>query len=146
MVQFHKFVRQTVILQDTAHSPTLHPKLHDEKHKQTHRHTCRGSGKLAFTNLHWKNDKNFSDGAVYLLGINIIITESEHNVWYGWKQIVNTHKCVFIDMTITEKMEIIFVCNKKALPQKAQFHLRLTHNISISTLKPASNTSNSVRS
>lgn len=45
-------------------------------------------------------------------------------------------------MTITEKMEIIFVCNKKALPQKAQFHLRLTHNISISTLNPASITYN----
>lgn len=34
-------------------------------------------------------------------------------------------------------MEIIFACNKKALPHKAQFHLRLTHSISISTLKPS---------
>lgn len=40
--------------------------------------------------------------------------------------------------TITEKMEIIFVCCTEASPQKTQFHLRLTHNISYSTLNPAS--------
>lgn len=48
----------------------------------------------------------------------------------------------FIDKTITEEREIIFVYNKKALPQKAPFHLRLTRNISISTLNPASITYN----
>lgn len=48
--------------------------------KNTNRYTCRGSGKLAFMSQHWKKDKNFSDTAVYSLGINIIITESEHNV------------------------------------------------------------------
>lgn len=93
-------------------------------------------------NQHWKNDKNFSDSAVYLLGINNIITESEHNVWWGWKQIVNTNKLFFF-LTITEKMEIIFVCNKKkALPHRKLLHLRPTHNTSISTLNPASITYN----
>lgn len=33
-------------------------------------------------------------------------------------------------------MEIIFECNKKALPHKAQFHLRLTHNMFYQHLKP----------
>lgn len=30
---------------------------------------------------YWKTDKYFSDDAIYLLEINIIVTESEHKEW-----------------------------------------------------------------
>lgn len=61
-------MRQTANLQDTAVQNHTLCKAQPDTHAEE-------IGNWLFTNQHWKSDKNLSDSAVYLLGINNIITE-----------------------------------------------------------------------